>query len=90
LSGRIDRDEIPAVCRRLRALMADALPDGRSYVILDVSNLECDLAAVDALARLHLVARRGDHDVRIRGASLELRRLIALAGLLDVLPLEAS
>jgi ABC-type transporter Mla MlaB component len=90
LSGQISRDQTPALCRRLLALMADASLEGRDYVSLEVSNLECDFTAVDALARLHLIAQREGHDIRIRGTSLELRRLIAFAGLLDILPLEAS
>ena len=90
LSGRIDRDEIPALRRKLLAFMAGGPVEGRSYVVLDVSNLESDLAAVDALARLRLTAQQGGHDIQIGGASLELRRLIALFGLLDILPLDAS
>lgn len=90
LSGRIEREEIPALCGRLLALAIDAPRDGESYVILYVSNLESDLTALDALARLRLTAQRAGHDIRLHGASLELRRLIALAGLLDVLLREAS
>ncbi|MFL5680990.1 MAG: STAS domain-containing protein [Chloroflexota bacterium] len=44
-----------------------------------------DVCAVDALARLALVARRHGRDIRIHGASDELRSLIDLAGLGSVL-----
>jgi ABC-type transporter Mla MlaB component len=41
---------------------------------------------VDALARLQLAARRHQCQVRLRGASNELRALVAFMGLGDVLP----
>jgi anti-anti-sigma regulatory factor len=47
-----------------------------------------DLALVDALARLRLVVQRRGWAMRLRGASDELRELVELAGLADVLPLE--
>jgi len=47
-----------------------------------------DLALVDALARLALVARRGGGRVVLRGAPDELRDLVVLAGLAGVLGLE--
>jgi ABC-type transporter Mla MlaB component len=40
---------------------------------------------VDALARLQLAARRAGCQVRLRRASAELRSLVALMGLADVL-----
>ncbi len=43
-----------------------------------------DLATVDALAQLALVARRRGCRVQLRHASPELRELLALAGLADV------
>ena len=44
-----------------------------------------DLGAVDRLACLALVVRRRGREVRLLGASAELRELIALLGLGDVL-----
>ena len=61
-----------------------------------VEGLECpDLAVVDALARLQLAARRLGYSIGLRNASAELRGLLDLVGLADVvrdaaaLPLEA-
>jgi hypothetical protein len=44
-----------------------------------------DLALVDALARVHLAARRLGCSIRLRDASCELRELIDLAGLSGLL-----
>ena len=49
-----------------------------------------DLATVDALARLALAARRSGRRMRVRHAPQVLRELLALAGLADVVPCEAS
>jgi ABC-type transporter Mla MlaB component len=57
---------------------------------VDVHDVVADLAAVDALARLALVARRFGREVRLRRASPELGDLIELAGLSEVLPAELS
>jgi anti-anti-sigma regulatory factor len=52
----------------------------------DVSDLDCvDIGAVGALARVALCLRRDGFDLRLTGASPELRRLIALAGLARIL-----
>jgi hypothetical protein len=48
------------------------------------------LAAVAALARLRLAARRTGHRVRLRGASPRLRRLLELAGLAGEFEWEAE
>jgi len=47
-----------------------------------------DLALVAALVRLQLIARRDGARVRLRNASDELRALLELVGLADVLGLE--
>jgi hypothetical protein len=47
-----------------------------------------DLAIVDALARLQLGARRRGTRLRLRNVSDELRGLLELVGLADVLALE--
>jgi ABC-type transporter Mla MlaB component len=62
-------------------------PDAAALVDCDVSALaRPDLGAVDALARVALVARRHGCDVRLSHAGSELRELVALAGLDTVLP----
>ena len=60
--------------------------DGVRAVVCDVGHLtHPDAGTVDALARLQLAARRCGCDVKLRNANLELRRLIAWAGLDEVL-----
>jgi hypothetical protein len=62
------------------------LDDDLGWVVCDVDALAPDAAAVDALARLQLSARRLGLDVGLGNASDELLELIALVGLCDVLP----
>jgi hypothetical protein len=61
------------------------LDDDPGWVVCDVSDVAPDVAAVDALARLQLTARRLGLDVGLRNASPELLELISLVGLCDVL-----
>jgi anti-anti-sigma regulatory factor len=65
--------------------MAAAEP---STIVCDVAELAPDAAAIDALARLQLRARRAGVELRFRGASRELRALVAFAGLDRALRLE--
>ncbi len=56
-------------------------------LVCDVRRLSApDCAAVDALARLQLTARRRGQRICLRNASRELAELLTLAGLGDVLP----
>jgi STAS domain len=57
-------------------------------IICDVGALAPDVTAVDALARLQLTARREGLELRLQGASRELRDLLAFAGLDGVLRVE--
>lgn len=57
-----------------------------TFVFCDVEGVQADAVTVDALARLQLAARRDQCHVRLRGASNELRELVAFMGLRDVLP----
>lgn len=61
-----------------------------STIVCDVGALAPDALAVDVLARLQLEAKRHGHEIRLRGASSELRELLAFAGLRDVLRAEAG
>jgi hypothetical protein len=45
-----------------------------------------DLSVIDALARLHVVARRLGWTIALRCPSPQLRALLDLAGLVDVVP----
>ncbi|MDQ3916536.1 MAG: STAS domain-containing protein [Actinomycetota bacterium] len=87
VSGRIEPLDIPGLCRGV----LDALEEGSSKIVVcDVSGIAPDAVAVDALARLQLTVRRRGGEVRLRGASGELRELLDLAGLCDVLPPESA
>lgn len=82
--GPIAPEDVPELCRRVRALVeiADAGP-----VVCDVGALvDLDAVTVDALARLQLTARRSGGRVWLRDASAELHGLLELMGLGDVLP----
>ncbi|MEU6931691.1 STAS domain-containing protein [Streptomyces sp. NPDC046385] len=78
LTGRPAPEEVGRLC----ALLAAAEP---ADVVCELDGLgRPDLAAVDALARLRLTARRHGHRLTFRGAGPELRGLLGLVGL-DVL-----
>ncbi|MCA1711284.1 MAG: STAS domain-containing protein [Actinobacteria bacterium] len=58
-------------------------PDGTTQLVAGPSAV--DLATVDALARLRLDALRAHVDLRVRGVPDELRELLVLTGLVDLL-----
>ena len=57
-------------------------------IVCDVGALAPDALAVEALARLHLNAKRAGLELHLAGVSNELQALLALCGLLDVLNLD--
>ncbi|MFI6986473.1 lipid asymmetry maintenance protein MlaB [Embleya sp. NPDC050154] len=80
----LTRADVPGLCARLLALLhadrADPFP-------CDVSALtRPDLAAIEALARLQLTARGVGRRIRLHGTSGELRDLLTLTGLDDIVP----
>jgi anti-anti-sigma factor len=86
VAGRVSAGDLPRLCARLQACVA-AAADG--VVVCDVRGLaNADAVALDLLARLQLAARRQGGRIRLRGASRELRDLLAFTGLSAVLPLE--
>ncbi|MEU9999386.1 STAS domain-containing protein [Streptomyces sp. NPDC050848] len=79
LAARATPDEVARLC----ALLEEVAP---TDVVCDVGGLaHADLAAVDALARLKLTAGRAGHRLRFEGAGGELRLLLGLVGLADLL-----
>ncbi len=62
--------------------------DGTEQIAGRVEARTAGLPLVDALARFQLVARRQGGRVRLRNVSAELRELLELVGLDDVLELE--
>jgi ABC-type transporter Mla MlaB component len=88
LGGTIIRAEIPGLCERLLALLTRDARQG-AMLICDVGGLgRADVTAVEALARLQLTARQRGCRLWLRGASPELRALLALTGLAETLPVE--
>lgn len=83
IRGPIARDDLPGLCDRVCALLRARGP-GTAHC--DVTGVEADAVTVDALARLQLAARRLGCQVRLCNASRELRELVSLMGLTDVLP----
>lgn len=84
LGGSIARADIPVLCERVRALLERG---GGGPVVCDVAAVVGpDAVTVDALARLQLTARRFGRRVRLRHACDELRSLLALMALDEVLP----
>jgi ABC-type transporter Mla MlaB component len=82
IRGPIARADLPGLCDRVCALLSAA--DGCD-VECDVATVGCDAVTVDALARLQLAAHRCDCRVQLRNASPELRDLVEVIGLADVL-----
>ncbi|HCT79411.1 MAG TPA: hypothetical protein DGG94_05045 [Micromonosporaceae bacterium] len=84
----ITRAEIPGLCDTLAALLHEG---DAAVIICDVGAvIEPDAAVVDAVARLHLTARRLGRQIRLQHANARLRDLLALMGLDGVLPLGLS
>jgi ABC-type transporter Mla MlaB component len=82
VEGPIARADLPGLCERVCALLEGS---GAAVAYCDVRGVEPDAVTVDALARLQLAARRRGCQVRLRGASDELRGLVAFMGLENVL-----
>ncbi len=85
--GPIERRDLPGLSDRVCALLDDT---GASIAFCEVNGVEPDAVTADALARLQLAARRHGCQVRLRGASRELRDLIAFMGLAEVLPVDSG
>jgi ABC-type transporter Mla MlaB component len=84
LQGPVARAAVPDLCERLRLLLATGDVD---LVTVEVGALtEPDAAAVDALARLQLTARRSGSSIRLRHTRAKLRDLLVLTGLSEELP----
>jgi ABC-type transporter Mla MlaB component len=80
--GPIERDDLPGLSDRICRLLESA---SASIAVCEVDGVVADAVTVDALARLQLAARRKGCRIRLRGASTELRELVDLMGLRDVL-----
>lgn len=83
--GPIRRTDLPGLTRRICALFTAAAPD---LARCDVTGVRADVVAVEALAGLQLLAGQHRCRVLLHGCSADLRQLVALLGLADVLPEE--
>ncbi|MET9799475.1 STAS domain-containing protein [Streptomyces sp. NPDC006368] len=83
--GLIEPAAVPRLCEELGELLGGSTADG-GEVVCDVGGVtRPNLAAVDALARLHLTARRLGHRMAVRNAHPGLRALAELVGLAGLL-----
>ena len=57
-------------------------------IVCDLRGVGADCVTIDALARLHLAARRAGVELRLRDASGELKDLLQFTGLSCVLGVE--
>ena len=80
--GPIARPDLPGLCDHVSELLEMS---GATSAICEVCAVDPDAVSVDALARILLIAREHGCDVNVRGASDELRTLIAFMGLQEVL-----
>jgi ABC-type transporter Mla MlaB component len=83
IRGPIARPDLPGLCDRVCGLLESS---AAIIALCDVCDVDSDAVTVDALARLQLAARRHGCQIRLRGASDDLRDLVAFMGLQDVLP----
>ena len=79
--GPIERPDLPGLCSRVCALLE---PGGPQVALCDVRGVPADAVTVDALARLQLAARRSGCEVRLQNTTRELRDLVDLMGLAQV------
>ncbi|MFB6779809.1 STAS domain-containing protein [Streptomyces sp. NPDC056352] len=89
VTGRVTRAAVPGLCAELEALLFDpegAVRDPVAGVDCDVGGVvQADLALVEAIARLGLIARRaGGRRLRLRNVPPGLQHLLDLVGLADV------
>ncbi|MFH9688469.1 STAS domain-containing protein [Streptomyces sp. NPDC017413] len=92
VTGRVSRAVVPGLCVELERALADprgAALDPGAAVDCDVGGvIRPDLTLVEAVARLALVARRSGRTLRLRRVPPELRSLLDLVGLADVVTLD--
>ena len=87
LDVRLPAALVSADLSRECACLAARLRTGPvAAVVLDAESLSGDLAAVQALARLSLVARRGGARVAVRSMSGELSSLVDWLGMTELFP----
>jgi hypothetical protein len=86
IGGSVEPSDVAALCKRAHSTLIALAANDPDRLVCEVGTLRADLAAVDAVARLALAARRLDRAILLRDATPALRGLIALAGLADIVP----
>jgi ABC-type transporter Mla MlaB component len=85
VAGPIARADIPALCRRVAAVLEAS---GADIALCDVTTLTADATAVDVLARLQLAARRMGRRLVLREAADDLLDLLVFVGVAGALGIE--
>ena len=80
--GPIERADLPGLCDRICSLL---VARGPGELRCEVVGVEPSAVTVDALARLQLAAQRHGCRIRLENASPQLRELVDLLGLTEVL-----
>lgn len=84
IGGPLRRPDLPGLYARVCTRLEGEAP---GLIHCDVSGLTtADAVCLEALARLQLAAGRRGFRIRLRGATGDLGRLLALTGLVEVLP----
>jgi ABC-type transporter Mla MlaB component len=83
IRGPLKRADLLGLAERVCGLLTGS---GAVVALCDVTAVAVDAVTIDALARLQLAARHHGCQIRLRGASAELRELLTFMGLQDVLP----
>jgi hypothetical protein len=78
IGGPLSRADLPVLCERARSLLEES---GAEVILCNVAEAAADAVTLDALARVHLAARRRGCDTHVQGASGELLALLDFAGL---------
>jgi ABC-type transporter Mla MlaB component len=87
LGGPLPPEHVPRLWEQVGAILEGAAAE----VVCDVAAIDRpDAETVEALARLQLAARRSGCRVRLRHACGELRALLELTGLSEVVPCSGS
>lgn len=88
LEGSIARKDIGPLCEHAQAILESSAGD---LMLCDVRQVRSDACAVDALARLQLTARRLGRRMQVVNVCEELRGLLVLMGLQEVMyPMDAG
>jgi len=82
IGAPLRRADLPGLYARVCALLSE---NAGATLVCDAIGARADAVTVEALARLALAASRHGCEVRLCGASSELRNLIAFVGLAEVL-----